>query len=133
MADARPEPVSISPRRPLRRHAGGRVTTLNLRLIGDPDDESFARVSRVLRVRFGGSIEHVDISLAQAPHGWVIARATATIPNLEGPTPFEGTSWAVLEEVRGALEEAREPLAGSLSLASSTDRDLPREGLHRGG
>lgn len=82
--------------------------TLYLTLVGDLDEESFARVAAILHRKFEVWPERVDVKLEQSPKGWVIPRATATII---GTAPSEKTSWVVLHEVRTALEDAGEPIA----------------------
>ena len=84
--------------------------TLKLAFAGESDDRRFANVSAVLHAKFDGWGELVTVSLARSPHGWVIVRATATIPGVVGATAEE-TSRVVSQDVRAVLEEAGEPIA----------------------
>lgn len=84
--------------------------TLHLQLVGEYEtDPAFERVAKALHRKFDGWSERVDVTLTHSPSGWVIVRATATIPSAVGPGTAE-TSRLVAQEVRSVLEEAREPV-----------------------
>ena len=85
--------------------------SLNLRFI-DADVEEHGKVRTLLHAKFDPWAERVDLVLLQAPGGWVVARATATLSSgPDGTGLTTETSRFVFHEVRAVLEDAGEALA----------------------